>query len=233
VRAAARNLKVLQAREWHRRRTGAGRRAGTRDAAGGAGRRADVAYYLVHSMAAGRNFGDLDLQAARHFADAAAAAGVQRIVYLGGLVPPGADSEHLVSRRRTGEVLREGPVPVTELRAGIIVGAGSAAYEVMRDLVNHVPLMVTPRWVSSRSSPLALDNLLTYLVQLPLLPEVGRGHLRRGRARVHLLPGHDAGLCACGGQDAAHHSGALAVARRFQPCGWGWSPPCRPTLRGR
>jgi hypothetical protein len=64
-------------------------------------------------------------------------------------------------------VLREGPVPVTELRAGIIVGAGSAAYEVIRDLVNHLPLLVTPRWVNSRSSPLALGNLLTYLVELP------------------------------------------------------------------
>jgi uncharacterized protein YbjT (DUF2867 family) len=166
VRAAARNLKVLQAREW------IGAELVQADAlapetlpAALAG--VDVAYYLVHSMAAGRHFGQLDLQAARHFAQAAAAAGVRRIVYLGGLVPPGADSEHLVSRQATGEVLREGPVPVTELRAGIIVGAGSAAYEVIRDLVNHLPLLVTPRWVNSRSSPLALDNLLTYLVELP------------------------------------------------------------------
>jgi uncharacterized protein YbjT (DUF2867 family) len=166
VRAAARNLKVLQARGW------VGAELVQADAlapetlpAALAG--VDVAYYLVHSMAAGRNFGQLDLQAARHFAQAAAAAGVRRIVYLGGLVPPGADSEHLVSRQATGEVLREGPVPVTELRAGIIVGAGSAAYEVIRDLVNHLPLMVTPRWVNSRSSPLALGNLLTYLVELP------------------------------------------------------------------
>ena len=82
-------------------------------------------------------------------------------------MPPGADSEHLVSRRDTGEVLRAGTVPVTELRAGIIVGAGSAAYEVIRDLVNHLPVLVTPRWVHSRSSPLALQNLLTYLVELP------------------------------------------------------------------
>ena len=131
----------------------------------------DVAYYLVHSMAAGRNFGQIDLEAARNFAQAAASAGVRRIVYLGGLVPPDADSEHLVSRRDTGEVLRAGTVPVTELRAGIIVGAGSAAYEVIRDLVNHLPLMVTPRWVNSRSSPLALSNLLTYLVELPRHPE--------------------------------------------------------------
>ena len=120
----------------------------------------DTAYYLVHSMAAGRDFGRLDLQAAEHFAAAAAQAGVRRIVYLGGLIPDEADSEHLISRRDTGERLRAGPVPVTEIRAGIIVGPGSAAYEVMRDLVNHLPLMVTPRWVSSRSSPLALRNPL-------------------------------------------------------------------------
>ena len=170
VRAAARNLKVLEAREW------LGADLVQADAlapqtlpAALAG--VDVAYYLVHSMAAGRNFGQIDLEAARNFAQAAAAAGVRRIVYLGGLVPPDADSEHLVSRRDTGEVLRAGTVPVTELRAGIIVGAGSAAYEVIRDLVNHLPLMVTPRWVNSRSSPLALSNLLTYLVELPRHPE--------------------------------------------------------------
>jgi uncharacterized protein YbjT (DUF2867 family) len=170
VRAAARNLKVLEAREW------IGADLVQADAlapetlpAALAG--VDVAYYLVHSMAAGRNFGQIDQQAARNFAQAAAAAGVRRIVYLGGLVPADADSEHLVSRRDTGEVLRAGSVPVTELRAGIIVGAGSAAYEVIRDLVNHLPLMVTPRWVNSRSSPLALGNLLTYLVELPRHPE--------------------------------------------------------------
>jgi len=127
----------------------------------------DLAYYLVHSMAAGREFGRLDLEAAEHFAVAAAAAGVRRIVYLGGLIPEDADSEHLVSRRDTGERLRAGPVPVTEIRAGIIVGPGSAAYEVMRDLVNHLPVMVTPKWVHSRSSPIALQNLLEYLVRVP------------------------------------------------------------------
>ncbi len=166
VRAAARNRKVLEARGW------AGVELAQADALDAASLPAalegvEVAYYLVHSMAAGRDFGRLDVAAARAFAAAAAQAGVSRIVYLGGLVPPQADSEHLVSRRETGEVLRAGPVPVTELRAGIIVGAGSAAYEVIRDLVNHLPLMVTPRWVKSKSSPIALDNLLEYLVRLP------------------------------------------------------------------
>jgi uncharacterized protein YbjT (DUF2867 family) len=86
-------------------------------------------------------------------------------------VPDDADSEHIVSRRDTGEVLRRGSVPVTELRAGIIVGPGSAAFEVMRDLVYHLPVMVTPRWVRAKSPPIALDNLLTYLVRLPQIPE--------------------------------------------------------------
>ncbi|MGB5834385.1 MAG: DUF2867 domain-containing protein [Thiohalocapsa sp.] len=127
----------------------------------------EIAYYLVHSMGAGRDFGRIDLEAARNFSVAAEQAGVKRICYLGGLVPGDADSEHIVSRRDTGDVLRRGKVPVTELRAGIIVGPGSAAFEVMRDLVYHLPVMITPRWVSNKSPPIALDNLLMYLVRLP------------------------------------------------------------------
>jgi uncharacterized protein YbjT (DUF2867 family) len=122
-------------------------------------------------MGAGRDFGRIDLQAAENFSRAAAQAGVERIVYLGGLVPGTAAGEHIDSRRETGEVLRAGCVPVTELRAGIIVGAGSAAFEVMRDLVLHLPIMVTPRWVRAKSPPIALKNLLHYLEQVALLPE--------------------------------------------------------------
>ncbi len=121
-----------------------------------------TAYYLVHSMSAGQGFAQLDLRAAENFAAAAAAAGVRHIVYLGGLVPAAADSAHLVSRRQTGERL-----------AGVIVGPGSAAYEVIRDLVYHLPLMVTPRWVRSRSAPIALSNLVEYLLRLP--PRVPEG----------------------------------------------------------
>ena len=131
----------------------------------------DTAYYLVHSMAAGKNFSRLDLEAATNFAAAAESAGVRRIIYLGGLVPEDADSEHIVSRRETGDILRRGKVPVTEVRAGIIVGTGSAAFEVMRDLVFHLPAMITPRWVRAKSPPIALDNLLEYLVRLPDIDE--------------------------------------------------------------
>ena len=133
-----------------------------------------TAYYLVHSMAAGHGFAALDLEAARNFARAAATASAQCIVYLGGLVPADASSEHILSRRDTGRALREGPVPVIELRAGIIVGPGSAAFEVMRDLVLNLPIMITPRWVQASSPPIALDDLLEYLVRLPRL-EQARG----------------------------------------------------------
>lgn len=127
----------------------------------------DTAYYLVHSMGAGRDFGRIDLECADNFAAAAARAGVRRIVYLGGLIPQGARSEHLVSRKETGDRLRAGAVPVTEIRAGIIVGPGSAAFEVIRDLVNALPAMVTPRWVRARTPPIALHNLLEYLIRIP------------------------------------------------------------------
>lgn len=129
----------------------------------------DTAYYLVHSMSAGKHFARLDLHAANNFARAAEQAGVKHIIYLGGLVPRNAHSEHINSRRDTGIALRKGgTVPVTELRAGIIVGPGSAAFEVMRDLVFHLPVMVTPKWVRSQSPPIALDDLIHYLVKLPL-----------------------------------------------------------------
>jgi uncharacterized protein YbjT (DUF2867 family) len=163
VRASSRNAAVLKARGWTDVEIVP---ADALDPASLVAALAgvEVAWYLVHSMAAGKDFGAIDLRAAAHFAHAAAQAGVRRIVYLGGLIPPDADSEHLVSRRDTGVVLRQGPVPVTEVRAGIIIGPGSAAWEVIRDLVNHLPVLLTPRWVRSKSAPIGLDNLLEYLV---------------------------------------------------------------------
>jgi uncharacterized protein YbjT (DUF2867 family) len=165
VRAVARQKRMLEARGWQ------GVELAEADALDPATLSAAltgcrVAYYLVHSMASGRDFGRLDREAALNFANAAVAAGVERIVYLGGLVPRGADSEHLTSRAESGEMLRSTHVPVTEIRAGIIVGAGSAAYEVIRDLVYHLPIMVTPKWVQSKSSPIALENLLHYLLRV-------------------------------------------------------------------
>jgi len=166
VRAAARSLAPLEARNWQ------GVELVQADALvpeslHAAMEGVDTAYFLVHSMGAGRGFSKLDRHAAENFARAAEAAGVRCIVYLGGLFPENADSEHLLSRRETGITLREGPVPVIEIRAGIIVGPGSAAFEIMRDLVLNLPVMVTPKWVHRRSPPIALENLLEYLVRLP------------------------------------------------------------------
>jgi uncharacterized protein YbjT (DUF2867 family) len=174
VRAAARNPRVLEGRGW------AGAELVQGDALDPTTLPAvltgvDVAFYLVHSMAAGRNFSRLDLEAARNFGQAAKAAGVRRIVYLGGLIPQDARSEHLKSRADTGAVLRESGVPVTEIRAGIIVGPGSAAFEVIRDLVNNLPAMITPRWVRCKTPPIALDNLLEYLVRVADVEETADG----------------------------------------------------------
>ncbi|MEE4377109.1 MAG: SDR family oxidoreductase [Candidatus Competibacteraceae bacterium] len=174
VRAAARNRAVLETRQWSNVDLveADALKPETLDAALAG---VDVAFYLVHSMAAGKQFGRLDEQAAAHFARAAEQAGLRRIVYLGGLIPKDADSEHLVSRQVTGDRLRAGSVPVTEIRAGIIVGPGSAAFEVMRDLVCNLPIMITPRWVRSQSTPIALDNLLDYLIGVAGLPDAAGG----------------------------------------------------------
>ena len=144
----------------------------------------ELVYYLIHSMASGKDFPELDRRAATHVRDAATRAGVGRIIYLGGLQPREAASPHLESRRETGEVLRAGSVPVTEIRAGIVVGAGSAAFEVIRDLVYHLPAMVTPRWVDSRTQPIALDDLIEYLLRLPETEQPG--------SRIHDVGGPEA-----------------------------------------
>lgn len=125
-----------------------------------------AAYYLVHAMVAtGARYAEEDRATARTFARAAAAAGVERIVYLGGLGETGPGlSEHLGSRREVEQVLASGPVPVTVLRAAMIIGAGSASFEILRYLVERLPVMVTPRWVSTECQPIAIDNVLAYLV---------------------------------------------------------------------
>ena len=170
VRAVARDAQVLAARQWRDVELAAAD-ALQPDSLAAVLEGAEVAFYLVHSMASGRDFGAVDLLAAENFARAAADVGVGRIVYLGGLVPAESAGEHIDSRRATGDVLRSSPVPVTEIRAGIIIGPGSAAFEVMRDLVLNLPVMVTPRWVRAKSPPIALPNLLVYLERVATLPE--------------------------------------------------------------
>ncbi len=166
VRATSRNVEVLEGRAWK----GVDLKSAdalSPETLGPVLDGVDTAYYLVHSMAAGRSFPALDAEAARNFAAAAARHGVRRTVYLGGLIPGAPVSRHLRSRAETGDILRAGSVPVIEIRAGMIIGPGSAAWEVIRDLVNYLPVMVTPRWVFSRSTPIALSNLLRYLADAP------------------------------------------------------------------
>jgi uncharacterized protein YbjT (DUF2867 family) len=132
------------------------------------------AYYLVHSMAAGPHFADLDRQAADNFGRAAARAGVRRIVYLGGLADDtGSLSAHLRSRAETGEALRAGGVPVIEFRASVVIGAGSLSFQVIQALVERLPVMVCPRWVATLTQPIAIDDVLAYLMAALDLPPNG------------------------------------------------------------
>ncbi len=123
-----------------------------------------AAYYLVHSLDSA-NFEEKDADAARSFAEAAKQAGLERIVYLGGL---GDDSDtlsaHLRSRHEVGRLLGSAGVPVTTLRAGIIVGHGGISWEMTRQLVQHLPAMITPRWVRTKTQPIAIADVVRYLV---------------------------------------------------------------------
>jgi uncharacterized protein YbjT (DUF2867 family) len=134
----------------------------------------EVAYYLAHSMGAGeRGFAERDRQAARSFARAARQAGVARIVYLGGLGEDSADlSHHLASRHETGAELAAHGVPVTEFRAAVIIGSGSASFEILRHLTERLPIMITPRWVGTRCQPIGIRDVLDYLVAALDHPEV-------------------------------------------------------------
>jgi len=126
----------------------------------------DTAFYLIHSMGAGEGFEERDRQAAENFAAAAAAAGVRRIVYLGGLADESrALSPHLRSRLEVGRLLRASGVPVIELRASIVIGSGSLSFEMIRSLVEHLPVLVTPRWVATPAQPIGIDDLIAYLLE--------------------------------------------------------------------
>jgi uncharacterized protein YbjT (DUF2867 family) len=137
----------------------------------------EVAYYLVHSMAEGaRGFEERDYAAAGNFGKAAHEAGVKRIIYLGGL--GGGEtklSSHLASRQRVGDILRASDIPVTEFRAGVIIGSGSMSFEMIRYLTERLPVMITPRWVTTRCQPIAIENVLDYLTRCLTEPlSIGR-----------------------------------------------------------
>ena len=143
----------------------------------------DAAYYLIHSMG-GEDFAARDREAARIFGTAAREAGVKRIVYLGGLGEnSGGLSEHLRSRQETGEILRESGVPVVEFRASIVLGSGSLSFEMIRALVERLPVMICPRWVAVEAQPIAVEDVIAYLAAALDLPA--------GTERVYEIGGPD------------------------------------------
>jgi uncharacterized protein YbjT (DUF2867 family) len=125
----------------------------------------DTAYYLVHALASANSFELEDRLAARDFAAAALKAGVKRIIYLGGLGAGDGLSAHLRSRQEVGRIFRESGVPTIEFRASIVIGSGSASFEMIRALVEKLPVMITPRWVNTLTQPIAIEDVIAYLTQ--------------------------------------------------------------------
>lgn len=134
---------------------------------------AETLYYLVHSMGDGENFIAKERIAAMNLLLALSASRIKQIIYLGSLQAKNDSSPHMAARKITGDILRSSGIPVTELRAGIIIGAGSAAFEIMRDMVYNLPVLTPPRWVRSKSAPIALENLLVYLTEIRHHPAPG------------------------------------------------------------
>ena len=124
----------------------------------------DVAFYLVHSMGSSGDFAEEERRCAQNFAEAARESGILRIIYLGGLGADGPNlSDHLSSRRQVGDILRESGAQVIEFRASIVIGSGRVSFEMVRSLVERLPVMITPRWVSVAAQPIAINDLLEYL----------------------------------------------------------------------
>jgi uncharacterized protein YbjT (DUF2867 family) len=124
----------------------------------------DAAYYLIHSMASPEgNFPEREARSARYFAERMSRTRVQQVIYLGGIANAPRLSEHLASRQQAGEILASGSYALTTLRAGIIIGSGSASFEIMRDLVEKLPVMIAPRWLNTRSQPIGVRNVLEFL----------------------------------------------------------------------
>jgi uncharacterized protein YbjT (DUF2867 family) len=125
----------------------------------------ETAFYLVHSMAAGSSYAREDREAAQNFARAARAAGVRRIIYLGGLGHGDRLSSHLASRQEVGRILRESGVPTIEFRASVVLGSGSLSFDLIRALVEKLPVMITPSWVTTPTQPIGVEDLIAYLVE--------------------------------------------------------------------
>ncbi|HEX7707630.1 MAG TPA: SDR family oxidoreductase [Thermoanaerobaculia bacterium] len=144
----------------------------------------ETAFYLVHSMGSAGSFEEADRQAAVNFGAAAKAAGVKRIIYLGGLGDASEElSPHLRSRQEVGEILRQSGVQVIELRSSIVIGSGSLSFEMIRSLVERLPVMITPKWVNVPAQPIAIDDLLSYLIEAIDLPD--------SESRIYEIGGSD------------------------------------------
>ena len=164
VRALARNPDKLADVAWRDRVEVVRGDLGDTDSLTAAFDGVDVVYYLVHSMGTSADFVAEEANSARNVADAARRCGVKRLVYLGGLHPQGADlSPHLRSRTAVGEILIDSGVETVVLQAGIVIGSGSASFDMMRHLTNRLPAMTTPKWVHNRIQPIAIDDVLHYL----------------------------------------------------------------------
>ena len=173
VRCMSRDPNRLRLDPWRDRVETAAADATDADALYAATQGCDAAFYLVHTMAESPNeFPEVDRRAAQAFGDAAARAGLRRIVYLGGL---GSEqdrlSRHLTSRQEVGRILASGPVPVTELRAAVIIGSGSISFEMIRHLTEILPIMLRPRWLRSRCQPISIRDVLA--IMLAAIEETG------------------------------------------------------------
>ena len=199
VRGLARNPQRISGRSWYPHVEVV---QGDLLSAGGLGQAmqgVSAAYYLVHNMANGWDYIHHEVDAARHFLEAACAAGVEQIIYLGGLADPSQKiSRHLRSRLQTGEILRQECVPVTEFQASLVIGSGSISFEMIRYLTEQLPLLVGPRWVHNHTQPVGIQNVLDYL--LAALENPGC------RGKIYQI----------GGQDCLTYGEAMAVYARLR-----------------
>jgi uncharacterized protein YbjT (DUF2867 family) len=166
VRAMARNPDKLDGAEWRERAEVVRGDLGDRDSLTAAFDGMDVVYYLVHSMGSAKDFVAEEARSARNVVAAAKHAGVRRLVYLSGLHPSGTNlSPHLRSRVAVGDILLDSGIETLVLQAGIVVGAGSASFEMMRHLTDRLPAMTTPKWVHNKIQPIAIEDVLHYLTE--------------------------------------------------------------------
>jgi len=175
VRALARDPRRLQGRSWFRHVEVVQADATEPSTLDAALKGVHTAYYLIHNMSYGHGYTSLELESARAFASAAEKAGVQHIIYLGGLADPEQFiAPHMRSRIETGKVLREGKVPVTEFRAGVTIGSGSISFEMIRFMTELFPIVPGPTWMKNKSQPIAIQNVVDYLFAALTNPN-GRG----------------------------------------------------------